>query len=143
MTETKGCKAESAEDLDARISEMQAELEDGHGRPLTWDEVTSTMTDEIARKEQRRGILPRLIHAAKVRRKEVELRDRRAEADAIREKLKPAYEAFPEQEAELLRAKERRDKAHGEWAVTLSALQSADNRTERTARELAELRGEP
>ena len=68
MTETKSRKTESVEDLDAEILEMEAELADGHGRPLSWDEVTATTPDEMARKEQRRRILPRLIHAAKGRR---------------------------------------------------------------------------
>ena len=41
MTETKKRKAESVQVLDAKIAEMEAELADGHGRPLSWDEVTS------------------------------------------------------------------------------------------------------
>lgn len=74
MTETKKRtrKAENIEDLDAQITCMEAELAEGYGHPLTWEEVTSTTAEEIARKEQRRGILPRLIHAAKVRRLELE-----------------------------------------------------------------------
>lgn len=142
MSETKKRKAEGVGDLDARIAEMEAELTEGHGRPLTWDEVTASTAEEIFRKEQRRGILPRLIRAAKVKRLELEVRAREAEAEAIRAKLSPAYEAFQEKEAELSAAKERRDKAHGEWAVTLSALHSAEGRTERAARELAALKGE-
>jgi chromosome segregation ATPase len=142
MPETKRRKGESVEDLKARISEMEAELRDGHGRPLTWDEVTSTTAEEIAAKETRRGILPRLIHAAKVKRLEVDLRDRGAEAEAIRAKLEPAYEAFQEMEAEARAAKERAEEAGGEWRKILSAVNSADGRAERTARELAELKGE-
>jgi broad specificity phosphatase PhoE len=34
VTETKKRKGESVEDLDARIREMEAELAEGHGRPL-------------------------------------------------------------------------------------------------------------
>ncbi len=142
MTETKKRKAVGVEDLDAEILEMEAELEDGYGRPLTWDEVTSTTADEIARKEQRRGILPRLIHAAKVKRLERERDRREREANAFREKLEPLYGVFQEKEAELLEAKEARDAAHGEWAVNLSAVDSADGRTQRTERELNELRAE-
>ena len=63
MTETKKRtrKTESVEVLDEQIQGMEAELVEGYGKPLTWEEVTSTTAAEIARKEQRRGILPRLI----------------------------------------------------------------------------------
>jgi len=73
MTEKKKRKAGTAlENLDAKVQEMEAELEDGYGEPLSWDEVTSTTVEEIARKEQRRGIRPRLIEEAKVKRLELE-----------------------------------------------------------------------
>ena len=119
---------------------MEAELADGYGQPLTWQEVTSTTAEEIARKEQRRGILPRLIHAAKVRRLELEKLRREEEATPLREKLEATYAAFQEQEDRLRRAKEERDAAHAEWTLTLSALQSADERTRRTEKDLRELR---
>lgn len=143
MTETKKRKASEAsvEDLDQSIQEMEAELADGHGRPLTWDEVTSTTAEALVRKEQRRGILPRLIRAAKVKRLELEVQSRQRVADEIRARLEPSYEAFQEKEDELRRAKEVRDEAHGEWAMTLSALQGADGRVDRVARDLQELRG--
>ena len=139
MTETKKRKAESVEDLDQSIQEMETELADGHGRPLTWDEVTSTTAEALVRKEQRRGILPRLIHAARVKRLEVEKRSREEEAAELRVRLEPTYAAFQEKEDELRRAKEARDAARGEWAMTLSAVGSADDRTRRTEQELQEL----
>ena len=96
--------------------------------------------EEMARKEQRRGILPRLIHAAKVRRVELAKKRREEEAAPLREKLEATYAAFQEQEDQLRKAKEKRDAAHAEWSLTLSALQSADERTRRTEKELSELR---
>ncbi len=101
MTETKERKTESVEELDVKIAEMQAELEDGHGRPLSWDEVTATTPGEMARKEQRRGVLPRLIEAARVKRLELELRDREREAETLREGLQGRYDAFQAKEDEL------------------------------------------
>ena len=119
---------------------MEAELVGGYGKPLTWEEITSTTAEEMARKEQRRGILPRLIHAAKVRRVELAKKRREEEAAPLREKLEATYAAFQEQEDQLRKAKEKRDAAHAEWSLTLSALQSADERTRRTEKELSELR---
>jgi hypothetical protein len=142
MTDTKKRtrKAENIKDLDEQIESMEAELAEGLGKPLTWEEVTSTTSEEIARKEQRRGILPRLIHAAKVRRLELERLRRDEEAAPLREKLEAAYQAFQQKEDELRKAKEKRDAAHAEWALTLSALQSADERTRRAEKELRKLR---
>jgi hypothetical protein len=143
MTETNKrtgrSQAESVEDLDAKIQEMEAELAQGYGKPLTWDEVTTTTAEEIARKEQRRGVLPRLIHAARVRRLELEKERREEEAASLQEKVETTYAAFQEQEDELRKAKEKRDAAHAEWAITLSASQNANERTRRTERELREL----
>jgi hypothetical protein len=142
MTETRKRtrKMESVEDLDEQIQSMEAELVEGYGKPLTWEEITSTTAEEIARKEQRRGVLPRLIRAAKVRRLELVKLRREEEAGPLREKLEATYQAFQEQEDELRRAKEKRDAAHAEWTLTLSALQSAEERTRRTEKELGELR---
>ena len=74
MTETKKqmSKPETIEDLDASIKRMEAELAEGYGRPLSWEEVTSTTAEELAAKEQRRSVLPRLITAAKVKRLELQ-----------------------------------------------------------------------
>jgi hypothetical protein len=142
MTETRKRtrKTESVEDLDEQIQTMEAELVEGYEKPLTWEEVTSTTAEEIARKEQRRGILPRLIHAAKVRRLELEKLRREQEAAPLREKLEATYAAFLEQEDELRKAKEKRDAAHAQWTLTFSALQSADERTRRVEKALCELR---
>jgi hypothetical protein len=48
---------EMIEDLDEQIHRMEAELVEGYGKPLTCEEKTSTATEGIARKEQRRGVL--------------------------------------------------------------------------------------
>ena len=129
-------------ELDEKIASMEAELTEEAAAPLSWDEITSTTTEEIARKEQRRGILPRLIHAAKVKRLELEKRRREEEAAPLREKLESTYAAFQAQEERLRKAKERRDAAQAEWGITLSGLQSAEERIRRTEQELHELKGE-
>lgn len=142
MTDTKQRtrKMESVEDLDEQIQMMEAELAEGYGKPLTWEEVTSTTADELVRKEQRRGMLPKLIRAARVKRLELVKRCREEEAAPLREKLEATYRAFQQKEDELRQAKGKRDAAHAEWALTLSALQSADERTRRAEKELRKLR---
>jgi hypothetical protein len=142
MTETKKRtrKEQSAEDLDQQIAGMEAELEEGYGKPLTWDEVTSTTAEEIARKEQRRSVLPRPIHAARVKRLEREAGRREEEALELQEKVETTHAAFREREEEMRGVKERCDAAQAEWALALSASQSANDRARRAARELRKLR---
>jgi hypothetical protein len=48
---------ERIEDLDEQRQSVEAELVEGYGKPLTWREKTSTATEGIARKEQRRDVL--------------------------------------------------------------------------------------
>jgi hypothetical protein len=112
-------KAESTEDLDRQIQEMEAELS-----------------------EQHRNSLPRLIHAAKMKRLEMEKDRRDKDAAVLQEKVETAYAALQEQEERLRTAQEDRDAAHAEWALTLSAKQNADERTRRADKELRELKEE-
>ena len=140
MTETKRRKKDSVESLEEQIEAMEAELAAGYGKPLSWEEVTSTTADEIAKKEQRRGVLPRLIHAARVRRLELEVGRCENEVAPRLIQIEETYASFLEEEEALRCAQEKRDAAHGEWNLALSALQSAEDRTKRTKRELRELK---
>ena len=60
MTETnkRSRKSESVRDLDEQRQSVEAELVEGYGKPLTCREKTSTATEGISRKEQRRDVLP-------------------------------------------------------------------------------------
>ena len=60
MTETnkRSRKTESVRDLDEQRQSVEAELVEGYGKPLTCEEISSSTTEEIARKEQRRDVLP-------------------------------------------------------------------------------------
>jgi hypothetical protein len=59
MTETnkRSRKTESVRDLDEQRQSVEAELVEGYGKPLTCEEISSSTTEEIARKEQRREVL--------------------------------------------------------------------------------------
>jgi predicted phage tail protein len=96
--------------LDEQIAGMEAELGslEGHGRPLPWDEVTSTTAEEIAKKEQRRGILPRLITAAKAKRLELRIRHAAEELEGLSAERAGLYETLEKAKAAEQRARERR-----------------------------------
>jgi hypothetical protein len=67
MTELEQQMAE----LDSEIAAPEAEQETPP-RVLSWSEIDETMLGKLEAAERRRGILPRLITAAKVRRLELE-----------------------------------------------------------------------
>lgn len=127
--------------LDGEIQRLEAERAEleAPAREMTWDELVANSAEFEAR-QRRRGILPRIIHAGRVRRLELEKRRHEEHAASLRAELEAKYEAFQVHEAKLRQAKEERDSAHGQWTLTLSAVQSAEERARRTQRELRELR---
>ena len=106
MTETKNTPTveEEIATLDEEIRSLEAELEE-HAAPLVWGEVDA---GELVRKEQRRGVLPRLITAAKIKR--LELEKRRTEGE-----LQPLYTEREEAHKKLERATAKKLKAEECW----------------------------
>lgn len=51
------------------------------------------------------------------------------------------YEAFQKKDEALKKAKEKRDLAHGEWQLAMSAVLGAQDRVKRARKDLAELKG--
>ncbi len=142
MTETKKQKrkAETIEDLDASIQSMEAELAEGYGTPLSWEEVTTTTAAELAAKEQRRSILPRLIAAAKAKRLELEIAGLEAKARALGAEREENYHRLEKATDKARRAEEEREAARGAWATALGTSQDLERRIRQRKRELRELR---
>jgi hypothetical protein len=126
MTETKkqGRKAETIEDLDASIERMEAEFAEGYGRPLSWEEVTSTTADELAAKEQRRSMLPRLITAARVRRLELQRARWERNLAPLEHQREEAHKRLEAAEAKYHEALEERNLARREWDYANGLIQS-------------------
>ncbi len=114
-------KPQTVEDLDREISAMEAELAEGYGRPLTWDEVTSATAEEMAKKERRRGILPRLKAAAKVKRLELRISQLEEELEGLNAERAERHQALEKARAAEQRAKERRQEAHNAWGTSPTA----------------------
>ena len=144
MTETKKQrrKPETIEDLDASIRSMEAELAQGYGHPLSWEEVTSTTSDELAAKEQRRSILPRLITAAKVKRLELQRAKWEQEIEPLQHQREEAYKHLEEATAKYHEALAERGRAQGAWSHADGLIQSRQDRIRQINREIRELRGE-
>jgi chromosome segregation ATPase len=144
MTETNKrtgrSQAESVEDLDAKIQEMEAELAQGYGKPLTWDEVTSATPEDLARKEQRRSVLPRLITAAKIKRLELRRAGYERDIEPLQAKREAAYERIEAATAHRLEAEAEEGKARSEWSDANMRIQSREDRIREVTREIRELR---
>ena len=144
MTETKkhSRKPETIEDLDASIQSMEAELAQDYSRALNWEEVTSTTADELAAKEQRRSILPRLITAAKVKRLELQRAKWEEEIEPLQQQREEAYKRLEEATAKYHEAEQARSLAQCDWSHAHGLIDSREQRIRQINREIRELREE-
>jgi hypothetical protein len=92
-TKAKDLQTEERE-MDAEIERLENEHRDlqSPARALTWEEVQTGATEDLERREVRRGILPRLIVAAKVRRLQIRRERYEQEAEPLRKLREEAHE---------------------------------------------------
>ncbi|MDP9480822.1 MAG: hypothetical protein M3R38_35025 [Actinomycetota bacterium] len=129
--------------MDAEVGRLEAEQRelDSPARVLTWDEIQAGATEDLTRREARRGIIPMLITAAKVKR--LELRRERYEGDVepLRKLAEEAYERLQAATAKRLQAVEEEDAARYEYADPQTRLDNIGRRTKEIDREIRALRG--
>ena len=124
----------------ARLEEERAEL-DAPAEPPSWDELQEAGAfEELEAQERRRGVLPRLIAAARA--EVVELRIRREEAhfERLRAEREAAYAVVGEARANAGRPEGERVAALHRWHEAHGAIGDHEQRIKRATRELAELR---
>ncbi len=130
--------------MDGEIERLEAEQRelDSPARALTWAEVEAGAVEDLEKREVRRGILPRLITAAKVKRLEIRRERLEREAEPLHKKREGAHERFEAATAKRLKAIEEEDAARYEFADALAQTQGQEKRAKAIERELRELRGE-
>jgi hypothetical protein len=133
---------EEIANMDREIERLEAELLEDVATPLRWDEITAATAEEITRKEQRRGVLPRLITAAKVKRGELRIMRLEAETAALEAARAERYRVLEEAQAAEQQAKERRLEAFGAWNLTHGEVLTRQDHARRLKRELRGLRGD-
>jgi chromosome segregation ATPase len=143
MRETKirGRKAETIEDLDASIEKMEAELAEDYDRPLNWEEATTTTAEELAAKEQRRSIVPRLITAAKIKRLELQRERWEREIEPLEVERDEAHERLEAAQTKLNEAERERNLAQGAWSHARGLIQSRQDRIREVNREIQRATG--
>ncbi len=130
--------------MDGEISRLEAEQRelDSPARVLTWDEIQAGATEDLEKREIRRGILPRLIVAAKAKRLEIRRERLERESEPLHKLREDAYERLQKATAKRLEAIEKENAARYKFADALAQTQRQEKRAEAIDRELRELRGE-
>lgn len=130
--------AEQLEAISAEIRDMERELAEDHERQLDWDNLPSA--EELAERQQRLSILPRLLRAAKLKRLEMQAAAEEARISGLRGRAEEAASAFLKSREERIRAEEA--EASGRRSMAVTALTAAELDLRRTQRRLAELKEE-
>ena len=145
MTETKErTKASIFEALEEELREVEQEIESmerelaEREQPIVWGEVDA---EELSRKEQRRGILPRLLQAARVRRLELRKRQYELEAQPLYAEREERYRKLEKAKDKERKAREEREAALGAWNFTHGAIQGLEHRIKDLDRQIREERG--
>ena len=99
-------KPQTVEDLDASIQAMEAEAAHLEASPpeIGWDELVANSAkheQDLETRERRRGILPRLITAAKIKRLELQREQWEQEIESLKVERDEAYERLEAAEAKL------------------------------------------
>ena len=144
MTETKKQNIQHMDEEIARLEAERAELE----RPpqeIGWDELVAKSAKyerELEARERRRGILPRLITAAKIKRLELQREQWEREIGPLEAERDAAYERIEAAEATLREARKEKGLAEGVWSDARWRIQSRRDRIQAIDREIRELKGE-
>ncbi len=135
---------EEEKKMDAEISRLEAERGelDSPARALTWDEIQAGAAEDLEKRERRRGILPTLLRAAKVRRLELRRERHRQEAEPFRKKREEAHERLQAATAKRLEAVEEENAARYDYGDANARVESRERRVKEAAREIKALRGE-
>ncbi len=132
---------EEEREMGVEIGRLEAELGEleAPSRPFTWEELQAGATEDLDRRERRKGILPRLISAAKVRQLEVRRERLEAEIGPLSERQERAHAKSEEATAKRLEAAKREGIAHGEHSDASMALRYVQQELRQTDRDLRAL----
>jgi chromosome segregation ATPase len=130
-------------EMGAAIERLEAEQRDleSPAPALTWEEIQAGAMKDLEGRERRRGILPRLIAAAKIRRLEIRRERQEAEIGPLREAREEARTRLEEAQAKRQEAQELETRAQVEHGDARMRLRYAQGFLDETERELRALKG--
>jgi hypothetical protein len=131
-TERKTEAAELLEEekMDAEVERLEAEQRelDSPARVLIWDEIHTGAAEELEKRERRRGILPRLIVAAKVKRLELIRERHEAELEPLRQTRDEAHKRLLADQEKRRQAVEEENAARYEYTDAKTRLDAIERR---------------
>jgi len=136
--------AREEREMDKEIERLEAEAREleAPARAFTWDEIRAGATEDLERRERRRGILPRLLTAAKVKRLEIRRERYEREGEPLHKSRDEAYEKLEAARTKRLEAIEEENAARYEYSDAFQRTQGHEKRMKAIDREIRELRGE-
>jgi chromosome segregation ATPase len=140
MSENQKLEQEIAE-LDGEIAALKEEQETPP-KALSWSEIDETMLEKLEAAERRRGILPRLIAAAQVKRLELERTRYERAMEPLEKQQQTAHEAVESAQAAKHKAEEDLGIARAEYSDAHIRLDGYHRRIKEINREIAELKGD-
>jgi predicted negative regulator of RcsB-dependent stress response len=96
---------------------------------------------ELEAREARRGVLPLLLRAARIKKLELQLSRQERELKPLQQRRERAYEAMEKARGEKLAAEEALGEATGVWSDANIRVQSHETRMRHLNRELNALKG--
>lgn len=130
--------------MDAEIQRLEAEQREleSPARIPTWEEIQAGTAEDLERRERRRGIVPRMITAAKVRRLELQRERYQAEMEPHQKRREEAFEKLEAARAKRWEAVEEENVARYEYGDANARVASREQRIKEANREIRALRGE-
>ena len=137
--------SEQIGDMESELAALESERAelDAPAETPSWDDLQRAGAfEELEAQERRRGVLPRLIAAARAKLLELRVRREEAELEPLKAERNRAYAAMEEAQEKARLAEEERRGALTRWGVAHADVQGREGRIKRATRELDELRGE-
>ncbi len=130
--------------MDAEIEKLEAEERETNdpARVPTWNAIQAGAVVDLEKRERRRGIIPTLITAAKVRRLEIRRERLEAELVPLREAQQEAYERMEAARTKRILAAEEENAARGPYSDATMRIEGRERRIKEADREIHALRGE-
>ncbi len=129
-------------EMDEEIQRLEAErLElEGPASVLSWDQIQAG--EDLDKRERRRGLLPRLITAARIKRLELKRQRHEAEIEPLQTRREKAHARLEKASAKRQEVIEEENAARYEYGDASSRIASREMHIRAINREIRELRGE-
>ena len=121
-----------------QLEDEQRELE-GPASVLSWDQIQAG--EDLDKRERRRGLLPRLITAAKIKRLELQRERYEAQIEPLQERRDKAHAQLEKARAKRLKAQDEENAASFEYGDASTRIASREMHVKSITREIRELRG--